>query len=90
MHVFKLYTIPMFMIFNLLKKILVSSLSILGYLGVLIPMTVFTGRWLGKLVDHNNNPRISERNKAAYIQLTICAILVLVSSHSIVARVDKK
>ena len=59
---------------------MVSILSILGYLGVTIPMTVFTGRWLGKLVEHNNNPRISERNKAAYVQMTISAVLVLVSS----------
>ena len=61
---------------------MVSGLSILGYLGVIIPMTVFTGRWLGKLVEHKNNPSISEKNKAAYVQLTICAVLVLVSSHS--------
>ena len=67
-----------FYVFNL-KKLVVSGLSILGYLGVIIPMTVFTGRWLGKLVEHKNNPSISEKNKAAYVQLTICAVLVLVS-----------
>ena len=71
----------MFMFFRLiLKKLAVSSLSILGYIGVTIPMTVLTGRWLGKLVEHNNNSSISEKNKAAYVQLTISAVLVLVSS----------
>ena len=52
-------------------------------------MTVFTGRWLGKLVEHNNNPSISEKNKVAYVQLTVSAVLVLVSSH-IVVNVDTK
>ena len=45
-------------------------------------MMVFTGRWLGKLVDHRNNPEILEKIKMAYVQMTIAAILVLVSSHN--------
>ena len=77
-----------------MQKLVVSSVSIIGYLGVLMPMTAVTSRWIAEAVELNENggSEVRGRLSPGYAQLSISAVLVLVSKteHSYTCLASRK